>query len=240
MNFKTTLISLSALFLVACFPAKEISSDNAERIVATANALTGVSDYALAGFTTRIDNRSLERLLVSKTASPVAGDCTNSEGTYLFSLSADHSGVSMVFDQCRSESGHTISGTVNGSVIEADGVVSVQLTGDLDVRSGSDRIALAPMTLSLTLTATDTEFSVFLSQHGTYVFDTSGFRGQIDVVTEQPVGCNVTSLTCSGAVTYRDAKGNALRVDHDNNGVHLYVNGAYLRSYTHREWRLLS
>ncbi|WP_040557009.1 hypothetical protein [Reinekea blandensis] len=240
MNLKTILISLSALMLVACFPAKEISRDNAERVVATTNALNAVSDFALTGFRSRIDNQSLERFLVRNTATPVAGECYKEQGSYLFSLSADRSGVSMVFDQCQTESGHRLNGTVNGTVSEGDGVINVGLTGDLDIRIGSDRVSLAPMTMQLTLTVTETELSVYLSHHGTYVFDTATFRGEVKVHTELPFGCNLTQLACGGVVTYADTTGHTLRLEQDNNGVHLYLNGGFLRSYSHNDWHHLN
>lgn len=236
MTFRTLLICATALLLSACFPAKEITAANAEQIPAAGRHLENVSDRASAGLKARISNQSLERFLVRNTASPVYGDCHDEKGTFLFSLSADNSAISMVFDECAGDDGSVLNGTVNGRFTETDGVIRMAMTGDLVARDGGDTINFAPIELTMDLVLTDHEIAAYLSHSGTYHYDTDAFKGTLTVDTIKPVGFSMATMTYSGHVTYTDSANHVLSVKRDNNGVHLTYDNLFLTAYTHAQW----
>jgi hypothetical protein len=239
MKIKAGLIASCALFLTACFPAKEITQENAENVLSAVSRTTQVSELAQKAVKesdeAQINNQSLVRYLV-RSATNISTSCENEGGTVSLSISENESDFSMVFANCEGEDGGLVEGTVSGTMSIEDGTYALSMVGDLEAKQGSDKIVFNPINFDLTFTLSDTEIALFIEHGGTYVYDTRGFKGSVKVETITPVGFAFSNLTHTGEVTYTDEAGNVLLVEHDNNGVHLSFNGSHFKTFTHVQW----
>ena len=233
--FRHLLILASATVLSACFPAKEITQENAETILSATSRVSQVSTKTMEGFTSsEINNQSLQRILTS-TARTLTGKCYNNQGSYLLSHSGDDA-FSMVFDHCSGADNGKVDGTLNGTFVQTGDLYEVNATGDLVASKNGNTITYKPIELTLSFLASETEASISIAHSGVYGFNTRLYKGDVNVETQQAVGYDFGTNTVTGIVNYTDASGNTLTVEHDNNGVHLSFNGTFFKTYSHSEW----
>ncbi len=232
------LIAACVTSLTACFPAREISQDNAVDILSVNNRLSQAQRATKDGFSSpQINNQSLERLLVSRISNnTVTGECHNNQGSFLFTRSETDDVFSLVFDQCAGDDGGQLDGALSGEFTSEGDTYSAVLTGDIDASKGNESIAFAPLTLSLGFTLSDTDISFEMSHGGVYDYDTRFYKGKVTVETVEPISFSSTTLSWTGKVNYTDSKGNVLTVEYDNNGVHLSFNSVHFKTYTTGEW----
>lgn len=233
---RTALLASAALLLSACFPDTEITHENTEQIIRSGGSLSVLTKQTSTGFKSRINNQSLERFLV-RTASTTTSECLEGKGTVLMSLSEDGASFSMVFDACAGENDVILNGTISGTFSEEGDIIETNMTGDLEARQGNNVITFDPIELNVKVTLSNTEIALYLAHEGQYHFNTESFRGTVTVKTLEPVGFSSSDMLYTGIVTYTDTAGNVLKVVHDNNGVHLYYNSTFLRSYSHVQWQ---
>jgi len=238
MNFKMLITVLSAAALTACFPAKEISEENAESILAATTRINQITEKTGTGFGAQITPSSLERFM-ARTTTNVNDTCHNDEGSYLFSISETEASFSMAFDKCAGEDGGAIDGTVNGTFTETDNTYSVSMTGDLVASEDGESITFKPINFDLSVSgSTLVDLAITVSHGGTYTYDTDAYKGRVTVETIQPISFNIQTLEVTGIVKYTDGSGNTLRVEHETTGVYLYFNQqqAPFKVYTHTQW----
>jgi hypothetical protein len=240
MNFKSLLVFSSVLVLAACFPSKEITEENAESILGAGNRINQVSDMTEQGLDdaegARISNSSLERYLL-RAARNIGGACENDQGTYALSISENESDFTILFDDCEGDDGGTVDGTFSGNISETGDTLTATMVGDLEASKGNESITFDPINFILAITYSNTDVSVATSHSGTYIYDTSAYKGKVTVETVTPVSYSLSTSEWAGEVTYTDESGNVLRVEHDNNGVHLYYNNNLLNTYSHLQWQ---
>ncbi len=229
------LIIASTMLITACFPAKEITPENAESILAATSRINEVSNKTAEGFSSsQINNLSLQRILTSS-ARTLTGKCYKDQGNYLFSQSEEND-FSMAFDSCAGADNGKVDGTLNGTFSQTGDLYEVNATGDLVATKNSNVITFKPIELTLRFNASEADLSISIEHGGIYGFNTRLYKGDITVETLEAVGFDFNTQTVSGIVTYTDASGNTLKVEHDNNGVHLSLNNTFVNSYSHSEW----
>ena len=234
-GFRHLIIFASAAFLTACFPAKEITQENAESMLAATSRISQVSAKTVEGFTSsQINNRSLQRLLTSS-ARTLTGECHANQGSYLFSQS-EESNFSMVFDNCTGADNSKVDGTLNGTLSHTDDRIEIVATGDFVSSRNNNLISFKPIELTFSFNNAANNRSIMLEHSGTYGFNTRLYKGDVTVETLEAVGYDFETQIISGVVQYTDASSNTLKVEHDNNGVHLSFNNTYFTSYSHSEW----
>lgn len=236
MWVRTLLLLLSASLLSACFPATELTENNAETVLTATNRIHQISNLTSEGFQdSTVSNISLKQVM-AKTTTNLMGSCYDDQGSYLFSASELSQEFSMVFDRCAGHDAGELDGTLSGTFEQTENHYSTSMTGNLKASRGSESITFAPVSFDLTFSLNETNASLYVEHSGQFSFDTKTFKGTVSAQTLEPVGIDLSTLEITGHVTYQDSSGNQLDVEHDNNGVHLTFNGAFLKSFTHQQW----
>jgi hypothetical protein len=230
-------VFLFTLSLTACLPETEISQKVITDVLSVNTTIKRVAELTAKSFkNTQINNPTLQPYLTRGTATTITGTCAEEKGSYLFSKSDDSQQFSLVLDQCKIRDGGTIDGTMNGSFTVNNGLYSMSIAGNLNTMKDNVSIALSPMDLGFEFDLDKTS-SLFLTQDGTYTYQSDQYKGAVAVSTDEAVGIDDITLEARGKVTYTDESGNHLTVKHTNNGVNIYLNGTYFNTYSHSEWQ---
>lgn len=239
-KYSATYFNVLAAFsivclLSACVPEKTITQDNVLQILQANSQNNQIRRTVSSSFNAQ---RNLQRAFsgagIARTTTNISDTCEGG-GDYLFSLSDSSAAFSLLFNDCINHQNRILDGTVDGSFTAVtDNEVSVTLTGNLITESDSGDVILNPLSVDIQLFYEPA--TLLFSQRGNYLFDTDYFAGVIKVETLEPVGLNLTTGNHFGITTYTDEAKNVLRVEHDNNGVHLYLNDIWFNSFSHSGW----
>ena len=225
--------------LSACVPEKSITEGNALQLLQAKTQITQISQTVSAGFNAQ---RSLQRAFAgtgfSRTTTNISDTCKTS-GDYLFSLSDSSAAFSVLFNDCSDNRNQALDGTLDGNFTSISGAnlgrhMEVSLTGNLVTDLNGGEVVLNPLTIEMKLTFEPD--SMLISQRGNFLYNSDYFSGVIKVETLEAVGSNLTTGNHFGITTYTDEAKNVLRVEHDNNGVHLYLNNNWFNSFSHSQW----
>ncbi|WP_320827701.1 hypothetical protein [Reinekea sp.] len=233
MNSRVLLISWGLTLLSSCFPAKDLSPEAVQTVISARAGIHQIATTAVNGLQAQIAPRSMSHL-TALTQTSLNDTCHLGRGQYLFSISATSPSFSMAFDHCADASGNILDGTVNGTFMRQGLGYSAAMTGNLTLTQAKHSIRFEPINLVLAL-GPDMD-SFYLSHDGMYHYAGRSFRGPITVNTVQPIGVNLATLARVGGEHYRDASGNDLTVEHNNNGVQVYFNGIIVQFYSAEQW----
>lgn len=233
MNLKAvalTTITLTTLSLSSCLPvAEELTADNLYVVLAASRQASHVTEQLNESEeATRILSRFTTREITGQTLS-----CETS-GSKTFEPIGDNQ-FSLDFINCTGPKGR-IDGYIEGTVsldLSAE-TVAFDYTAMNLVTEDPQGNVIVFNEIGLNTEwgwTTDQQYLAF-AHNGTYDFDTRRYRGPVIAQTLETNHHSLADLSqCSGEVTYTDTSGNVLTVDRNGNGIDLYFNGVFVKSY---------
>ncbi|WP_411743856.1 hypothetical protein [Reinekea sp.] len=250
MNIKGLTSIIAALILTACLPETEISSKNAESILAATAVSNQINETIKVGVGSQASlAKSLSRMSVRTLGNfNVVDDCQTS-GKYQFTGQYDdiQDGVTgdyfLALSQCETPKG-LVEGVIGGSFIAliSTGALDIEYSakGDVDFKAGKQTIKVADYSADARYSSkAGLDDTIYYKHGGKYNYDTHQYKGTITAQTVTEIEWRLINGQLSavqGVVNYTDSAGNVLRVAYNANGVSTYLNTVLLKTYSHADW----